>query len=63
MQSLINNIRPNPGSDKNEVTTAKNVQRALAVKLQDFSAAFRKKQKIYMQREWSREICSFGDWS
>lgn len=56
MQSLINNIRPNPGSDKNEITTAKNVQRALAVKLQDFGAAFRKKQKVYMQREWKSEI-------
>ncbi|GHJ89268.1 hypothetical protein NliqN6_5670 [Naganishia liquefaciens] len=50
MQSLVNHIRPNPGSDRNEVTTAKNVQRALAVKLQHFSAAFRKKQKVYMQQ-------------
>lgn len=52
MQSLINKIRPNPGSDKNEITTAKNAQRALALKLQDFGAAFRKKQKVYMQREY-----------
>lgn len=31
--------------------TAKNVQRGLAQKVQDMSAQFRKKQRVYMQSE------------
>ncbi|KAF8893317.1 t-SNARE [Infundibulicybe gibba] len=33
-----------------EALTAKNVQRALAAKVQDLSAAFRKKQRVYMEK-------------
>ncbi|KAF5385869.1 hypothetical protein D9615_002555 [Tricholomella constricta] len=33
-----------------EATAAKNVQRGLAVKVQDLSAAFRKKQRVYMEK-------------
>ncbi|KAJ9107588.1 hypothetical protein QFC21_001047 [Naganishia friedmannii] len=51
MHSLIQAVRPPPGADKNEITTTRNVQRALAARVQDLSAAFRKKQKVYMQRE------------
>ncbi|KAJ9104355.1 hypothetical protein QFC19_003997 [Naganishia cerealis] len=51
MQSLIQEIRPPAtGADKNEITTTRNVQRALAARIQDLSAAFRKKQKVYMQQ-------------
>jgi syntaxin 16 len=32
-----------------EITTAKNVQRGLAQKIQDTSGMFRKKQRVYMQ--------------
>jgi syntaxin 16 len=53
MHSLIQAIRPPPAADKNEITTTRNVQRALAARVQDLSAAFRKKQKVYMQRESS----------
>ncbi|PFH51488.1 hypothetical protein AMATHDRAFT_142393 [Amanita thiersii Skay4041] len=35
---------------RNEQLTAKNVQRALAAKVQDLSASFRKKQRVYMEK-------------
>ncbi|KAG7098555.1 hypothetical protein E1B28_000489 [Marasmius oreades] len=57
-QSLIQRINPTnlhlfpPQSDasKSEGQAAKNVQRALAAKVQDMSATFRKKQRIYMEK-------------
>ncbi|EEB98701.1 hypothetical protein MPER_01745, partial [Moniliophthora perniciosa FA553] len=33
----------------NRISAAKNVQRGLAAKVQDLSATFRKKQRIYME--------------
>ncbi|TEB38381.1 t-SNARE [Coprinellus micaceus] len=41
---------PDPQSSKHQLHTAKNVQRGLAAKLQDLSATFRKKQRVYMEK-------------
>ncbi|CAE6539264.1 unnamed protein product [Rhizoctonia solani] len=41
---------PNSQSSQNDVTSARNVQRALAAKVQELSALFRTKQRIYMQK-------------
>lgn len=41
---------PNVAPSQNDVTSAQNVQRALAAKVQDLSALFRTKQKVYMQK-------------
>ncbi|KAG6844562.1 hypothetical protein H0H87_005904 [Tephrocybe sp. NHM501043] len=58
-QSLIQKIGlpqhsfpPSPSSSQadTEGRAAKNVQRGLAVKVQDLSAAFRKKQRVYMEK-------------
>lgn len=59
-QSLINKISapqshafpPDHKKSRHEDLTAKNVQRGLAAKVQDLSAAFRKKQRVYME-SWS----------
>jgi syntaxin 16 len=52
--TLITAIRPAPRSTRVETTTAKNVQRGLAQKVQDTSGLFRKKQRVYMQSKLSR---------
>ncbi|RDB16784.1 t-SNARE affecting a late Golgi compartment protein 2 [Hypsizygus marmoreus] len=57
-QSLIQKIGlpthafppPQDASQHSEALAAKNVQRGLAVKVQDLSAAFRKKQRVYMEK-------------
>ncbi|KAJ7579255.1 t-SNARE [Mycena floridula] len=58
-QSLIQRIvpdhtfppsHPNSQHARHEAQTAKNVQRGLAAKVQDLSAAFRKKQRVYMEK-------------
>ena len=49
--TLIGSIQPSRGAARAEITTAKNVQRGLAQKVQDMSAQFRKKQRVYMQSE------------
>lgn len=49
--TLIGSIQPSRGAARAEVTTAKNVQRGLAQKVQDMSGQFRKKQRVYMQSE------------
>ncbi|EDR11467.1 syntaxin-like t-SNARE protein TLG2 [Laccaria bicolor S238N-H82] len=57
-QSLINKISapqshafpPDHKKSRHEDLTAKNVQRGLAAKVQDLSAAFRKKQRVYMEK-------------
>ncbi|PPR07385.1 hypothetical protein CVT26_013701 [Gymnopilus dilepis] len=53
-QSLIHRIStafpPNPQSSTHEAKAAKNVQRALAAKVQNLSATFRKKQRVYMDK-------------
>ncbi|KAH8827977.1 t-SNARE [Flagelloscypha sp. PMI_526] len=54
-QSLIQQIAPQhkfPPKKSNDPTdrAAKNVQRALAAKVQDLSAKFRKKQRVYMEK-------------
>lgn len=57
-QSLIQKIPsaqshafpPSSNTSKNDRLAAKNVQRALAAKVQDLSAAFRKKQRVYMEK-------------
>ncbi|KAH6914005.1 syntaxin-like t-SNARE protein TLG2 [Coprinopsis sp. MPI-PUGE-AT-0042] len=41
---------PDPQSSRNALLAAKNVQRGLAAKLQDISATFRKKQRVYMEK-------------
>ncbi|KDN46196.1 hypothetical protein RSAG8_04423, partial [Rhizoctonia solani AG-8 WAC10335] len=41
---------PPNSSSQNDATSARNVQRALAAKVQDLSALFRTKQRIYMQK-------------
>lgn len=43
---------PSGGTSHNEELTAKNVQRGLAAKIQELSAAFRKKQRVYMESEY-----------
>lgn len=50
--SLIGSIAPTRGATRAEVTTAKNVQRGLAGKVQEMSGMFRKKQRVYMQSEF-----------
>jgi hypothetical protein len=40
---------PDPKTSYHETLAGKNVQRGLAAKLQDLSAAFRKKQRVYME--------------
>lgn len=47
-------IKPDRGAQRAEVVTAKNVQRGLAQKVQEASAQFRKKQRVYMQSGWWR---------
>ncbi|KAF9268884.1 t-SNARE [Marasmius fiardii PR-910] len=58
-QSLIQRINPTnqhsfppsqSDASKSEAQAAKNVQRGLAAKVQDLSATFRKKQRIYMEK-------------
>ncbi|EPQ57539.1 t-SNARE [Gloeophyllum trabeum ATCC 11539] len=39
-----------PGPHTSEARAAKNVQRALAAKVQDMSGVFRKKQRVYMEK-------------
>ncbi|KAJ3480228.1 hypothetical protein NLI96_g8498 [Meripilus lineatus] len=39
-----------PGSSHHETLAAKNVQRGLAAKVQELSATFRKKQRVYMEK-------------
>ncbi|KAF6760276.1 t-SNARE [Ephemerocybe angulata] len=41
---------PDPQSSNHQLHAAKNVQRGLAAKLQDLSATFRKKQRVYMEK-------------
>jgi len=41
---------PDAQSSTNAALTAKNVQRSLAAKVQDLSATFRKKQRVYMEK-------------
>ncbi|KAF9475545.1 t-SNARE [Pholiota conissans] len=41
---------PDPHSSQHGAHAAKNVQRALAAKVQDLSASFRKKQRVYMDK-------------
>lgn len=48
---LVTAVAPSRGAARAEITTAKNVQRGLAGKIQEASAQFRKKQKVYMQSE------------
>ncbi|KAG8734519.1 hypothetical protein FRC11_000007 [Ceratobasidium sp. 423] len=43
-------------SSQNDVTSARNVQRALAAKVQDLSALFRTKQRVYMQNSSPSEL-------
>ncbi|ORX37535.1 t-SNARE [Kockovaella imperatae] len=47
---LIGTIRPLKNASNVETTTAKNVQRGLAQRIQDLSGQFRKKQRIYMKK-------------
>ncbi|CAA7257479.1 unnamed protein product [Cyclocybe aegerita] len=53
-QSLIQNISSNqhpfPPIQSHQSRAAKNVQRGLAAKVQDLSATFRKKQRVYMEK-------------
>ncbi|KAG9039690.1 hypothetical protein FRB95_007117 [Tulasnella sp. JGI-2019a] len=58
-QTLIQQITPHAASSssfppskpsRHQVLTAQNVQRGLAAKVQDLSGAFRKKQRVYMQK-------------
>ncbi|KAG8905897.1 hypothetical protein FRB99_008038 [Tulasnella sp. 403] len=52
-QSLIQQIDPHttfPPPTRHELLAAQNVQRGLAAKVQDLSDAFRKKQRVYMQK-------------
>lgn len=55
-QSLVQKVTgpvhvfpPNPKSSHHETLAGKNVQRGLAAKIQDLSATFRKKQRVYME--------------
>ena len=55
-QSLIQKISstphvfpPDPQKSNHETRAGKNVQRGLAAKVQDLSATFRKKQRVYME--------------
>ncbi|KAF9531654.1 t-SNARE [Crepidotus variabilis] len=56
-QSLIQRISsqphafpPDPQKSNHETLAGKNVQRGLAAKVQDLSATFRKKQRVYMEK-------------
>ncbi|KAJ3485667.1 hypothetical protein NLJ89_g11880 [Agrocybe chaxingu] len=56
-QSLIQSISsnqhafpPDPQKPSHETRAGKNVQRGLAAKVQDLSATFRKKQRVYMEK-------------
>ena len=58
-QSLIQKLSspghvfpPHPQTTYHETLAGKNVQRGLAAKLQDLSATFRKKQRVYMESEF-----------
>ena len=52
IHSLLTNIRPSSDS-QDEIKAARNVQRGLASKVQDLSSVFRRKQRVYMDSEWS----------
>lgn len=47
--NLVASITPSRGAVRAEKVTAKNVQRGLAQKIQEASAQFRVKQRVYMQ--------------
>jgi syntaxin 16 len=60
-QSLIQRIgylaeppanSPGQAPSRHEALAAKNVQRGLAAKVQEVSATFRKKQRVYMESAW-----------
>ncbi len=40
------------GQSRHQELAAKNVQRGLAARVQELSATFRKKQRVYMESEW-----------
>ncbi|KAF8625436.1 hypothetical protein AX15_005395 [Amanita polypyramis BW_CC] len=48
--SVQSHAFPPSQTSKNDQLAARNVQRALAAKVQDLSAAFRKKQRVYMEK-------------
>ncbi|CAE6431183.1 unnamed protein product [Rhizoctonia solani] len=52
---------PNPQSSQNDVTSAHNVQRALAAKVQELSALFRTKQRIHRPSELQGHAISRND--
>ncbi|KAH7339532.1 t-SNARE [Rhizoctonia solani] len=52
---------PNSQSSQNDVTSARNVQRALAAKVQDLSALFRTKQRIHRPSELQGHVISRND--
>ena len=59
-QSLIQKIAnvphhfpPDPQKSAHGALAGKNVQRGLAAKIQDLSATFRKKQRVYMESAFS----------
>ncbi|OXC85500.1 syntaxin 16 [Cryptococcus neoformans] len=54
--SLISSIAPERGAPRVQVLTTKNVQRALAQKVQEMSGQFRKKQKVYMSKLQGHQI-------
>ncbi|PPQ67290.1 hypothetical protein CVT25_005874 [Psilocybe cyanescens] len=50
IQRISTVFPPNPQLNTHEARAGKNVQRGLAAKVQDLSATFRKKQRVYMDR-------------
>lgn len=58
--ALIGTVVPSRQAARAEITTAKNVQRGLAQKVQDVSAQFRKKQRVYMQSRWPQSFIATG---
>ncbi|KAG8768956.1 hypothetical protein FRC12_005246 [Ceratobasidium sp. 428] len=51
---------PNIAPSQNDVMSTQNVQRALAAKVQELSALFRTKQRVYMQSLFSLRDVSIG---
>ncbi|KAF9452407.1 t-SNARE [Macrolepiota fuliginosa MF-IS2] len=49
-ESQIHSFPPDPQKTHNQTLATKNVQRSLAAKVQDLSATFRKKQRVYMEK-------------
>ena len=54
IETMVNDAKHQGGVSKGDETMARNIQISLASRVQETSAAFRKKQSNYLKSQWSR---------